>query len=137
MNTAITPFQPLGIIDTITVTAVGPTYGQMFTCSACRTVRRVDGADVSVEYVEHGILFAAGQTFERDYTMFGAVDSHGIAHQLTVECCGNRILGRRIVGKNTKNTPCNGTCMGAKGPNCDCHCEGANHGKNFGHGVNI
>lgn len=25
-------------------------------------------------------------------------------------------------------TECDGRCMGAKGPNCDCKCKGANHG---------
>lgn len=27
-------------------------------------------------------------------------------------------------------TKCDGRCMGAKGPNCDCQCGGANHGAN-------
>lgn len=26
-------------------------------------------------------------------------------------------------------TQCNSLCMGAKGPNCDCHCRGNNHGR--------
>lgn len=51
-------------------------------------------------------------------------------HYQSVECpeCGQRMDKERIMGGNTKNTPCNGKCMGATGPACDCWCEGKNHG---------
>lgn len=33
-------------------------------------------------------------------------------------------------GKFSPNKECNGVCMGAVGPSCDCACGGENHGKN-------
>jgi hypothetical protein len=37
----------------------------------------------------------------------------------------NQLKGRTSSGKE-----CNGVCMGAVGPSCDCSCGGENHGKN-------
>jgi len=34
---------------------------------------------------------------------------------------------RTIIATETK-TECGDRCQGATGPNCDCHCKGANHG---------
>ena len=51
-----------------------------------------------------------------------------------IECPGDgghMILAERLVAVTTTVT-CDGSCMGARGPNCDCGCGGANHGKSWG-----
>lgn len=39
----------------------------------------------------------------------------------------------RIEGKHNPDPEkvCDGRCMGATGPNCECACGGANHGRNY------
>ena len=36
----------------------------------------------------------------------------------------------QLKGRVNPNKECNGVCMGAVGPSCDCSCGGENHGKN-------
>lgn len=43
-----------------------------------------------------------------------------------VECMG-LVRGERLV-KSALECPCDGRCTSARGPNCDCHCGGKNHG---------
>lgn len=44
--------------------------------------------------------------------------------------CDTRVELRMVYGAHSA-VPCNGSCMGAVGPNCDCACGGANHGQWF------
>lgn len=41
-------------------------------------------------------------------------------------------LLRPVLGKLNPEKVCDGRCMGATGPNCECQCGGANHGCNHG-----
>lgn len=43
-----------------------------------------------------------------------------------VECMG-LVHGDRLV-KSALECPCDGRCTSARGPHCDCHCGGRNHG---------
>lgn len=55
-------------------------------------------------------------------------------HRLMMTCdeCGQNLQNReRVMGGNSgKVMKCGGICRSAKGPACDCPCEGANHGSN-------
>lgn len=42
--------------------------------------------------------------------------------------CGKFPLLRKVFGKFVAEKVCDGRCMGATGPNCDCSCGGHNHG---------
>lgn len=37
-----------------------------------------------------------------------------------------------LQGRYSADHVCDGRCMGATGPNCECSCGGANHGANHG-----
>lgn len=39
------------------------------------------------------------------------------------------VTANNVAGTKTEKT-CDGRCTGAKGHNCECSCNGANHGKN-------
>lgn len=45
--------------------------------------------------------------------------------------CGKWLIGRAIVGKYNAEKGCDGRCMGATGPNCECACGGENHGLSY------
>lgn len=55
---------------------------------------------------------------------------HGL--QLTCQECGQSLQNReRVMGANSgKVQKCGAICRSAKGPACDCPCEGTNHGSN-------
>ena len=44
--------------------------------------------------------------------------------------CGGRRKMNAVRGTVNMNKGCDGRCMAATGPNCDCACGGANHGAN-------
>lgn len=43
-----------------------------------------------------------------------------------------RMLGKLVRGKFKADKKCDGRCMAATGPNCECQCGGANHGASHG-----
>jgi hypothetical protein len=48
-----------------------------------------------------------------------------------IDCpCGSAGVGRLMTITINPEKGCNGICMGAKGPSCDCSCGGENHGSN-------
>ena len=56
-----------------------------------------------------------------DFSKLVATDTDGELHAVR----------RSIYYKNRPSLhECNGRCMGATGPNCECSCGGANHGIN-------
>jgi hypothetical protein len=42
------------------------------------------------------------------------------------------LRSKPVKGTYSEARVCDARCMGAKGPNCDCQCGGANHGGNYG-----
>ena len=52
-----------------------------------------------------------------------------------VKAWWNLQQGEGIYGRFVKEKVCDGRCMSAIGPSCDCSCGGTNHGA--GHGVRI
>lgn len=51
---------------------------------------------------------------------------------LTIRCdCGRAVRLHPVVGKHNPAKVCDGRCMGAVGPSCECSCGGANHGARF------
>jgi len=75
---------------------------------------------------------------------FGKCDTKGCKHRAVFEgayygpngqClsrqCPNHpgmLTWRELKAKVTEEKECNGVCMGAVGPSCDCSCGGENHG---------
>lgn len=45
--------------------------------------------------------------------------------------CDGSLQWDEIVGKVVDDHPCDARCMGARGPDCECSCGGANHGSAF------
>jgi hypothetical protein len=43
--------------------------------------------------------------------------------------CGRVTFGTTIRGTYHKDALCNSLCVAATGPDCECNCAGANHGK--------
>lgn len=56
----------------------------------------------------------------------------GAVAWLTVRCdCGKAARLMPVLGKHNAAKVCDGRCMGAVGPSCECSCGGANHGARF------
>lgn len=52
---------------------------------------------------------------------------------LTVRCdCGKAVRLHPVIGKHNPTKVCDGRCMSAVGPSCECQCGGENHGARFG-----
>lgn len=45
--------------------------------------------------------------------------------------CDRSLQWDEISGKVVEDHPCDARCMGARGPDCECSCGGANHGCAF------
>jgi hypothetical protein len=80
----------------------------------CKTRRVVDGSwsgDVSIFYrgTNRDELIRAG-------LWCGDHDKH--------------LEWTQLKGRTNPDKDCNGVCMGAVGPSCDCACGGENHGRN-------
>lgn len=45
--------------------------------------------------------------------------------------CGNPVKTQPVRGKYSAKKICNARCLASTGPNCECSCAGANHGKNY------
>jgi hypothetical protein len=49
---------------------------------------------------------------------------------IRIECaCGEMVTAKQVFG-SVSDTPCDGRCMNATGPDCECSCGGHNHGGN-------
>lgn len=61
-----------------------------------------------------------------------AVEVEATGRTITENCaeCGQIVTLERLVAVTTADI-CDGSCMGAIGPNCSCGCGGANHGRSF------
>lgn len=62
----------------------------------------------------------------------GAVEAESEPRQGACPCGGRvesmgKVHRDRLV-REGQESPCDGRCTGAKGPSCDCHCGGVNHG---------
>jgi hypothetical protein len=73
-------------------------------------------------------------TVKRMAIPFGT-DQYDAMYRTSITCdeCGQPMNGKaRVMGGNSgKVMKCGGICRGAKGPACDCPCEGVNHGANY------
>ena len=61
----------------------------------------------------------------------------GHAIRLSCPVCGRDVWNlelhaRGIYGSYVEEKICDGRCMGATGPTCECSCGGLNHGRNHG-----
>jgi hypothetical protein len=62
---------------------------------------------------------------------FDATDMLARVRPIPCPDCGRKIEGHRLAATTT-TLLCDGSCMGAHGPMCDCGCGGVNHGAAWG-----
>jgi hypothetical protein len=84
------------------------------TVKGCKTRRVVDGSTVA------GVLIYYRGGNEAELATIGAWCTEHNRH----------LDWTQLVGRVKPERECNGVCMGAVGPSCDCACGGENHGKN-------
>jgi hypothetical protein len=56
--------------------------------------------------------------------------SRDISADAWCEGCKNYRKSAKVIGRKTDHK-CGARCTASKGPNCDCSCGGANHGKAY------
>lgn len=83
--------------------------------AGCKTRRVIDGAPyvdgISIFYAgNNGAELAAAGLFCTDHS--------------------THLKWTQLVGRTNPEKECNGICMAATGPSCDCACGGENHGAN-------
>jgi hypothetical protein len=102
-------------------------------------MRKADMQPTEYIFISHGVRSLrlnreAGVTcsvkVKRVHLPFGEGRYDAMHHQSYAcdECGQNMGNKERIMGGNSKNSPCNSKCMSATGPACDCWCNGAQHG---------
>jgi hypothetical protein len=103
--------------------------------------------DIDLGYRQVSRSACAHQTADLTAVYLGTCDEHQrpVSHKGTasrapgaghyyIQCPedgGHQIVAERLAAVTTETT-CDGSCMGAWGPHCDCGCGGANHGKSWG-----
>ena len=105
--------RPLLLIRTMNTTMTNlETAKVIFKCRNCGHVSRQD--------VQH-----KGWNFVTPKTL----DDRGFDARAIALCvCGKHVVGKAISGKFNPEKGCDGRCMGATGPSCECSCGGENHG---------
>ena len=92
-------------------------------CNGCGKTAKVEGRTAKGERGEVAVVAADGIYTTRII---------GEDSLILKRCiCSRFVLLRKVVEgtKNSKHT-CGARCTNATGPNCDCRCKGANHGRN-------
>jgi len=65
----------------------------------------------------------------REYYAEGDIAAHPFSNgAILVTCCGRERELLRVRGTYNPRVPCNARCTGAHGHDCECSCNGANHG---------
>lgn len=100
---------------------------QLFNCKACKHTEAHEYVCLRVE------MYGPGRMYER--RIMGRINKYG--REVTVSrdfvlCphCGREMSAKLIKGIKTDHE-CDARCMASKGPNCECSCGGANHGKSW------
>ena len=102
----------------------------------CRTCKHIVTREIMVTVRVATGYYLGG--YRRDVTR----SVNGIeftAPRIVCPVCGdynrdgdNAIMrSERINGHYNSDIPCNGKCVHAKGPDCECSCGGANHGIHY------
>ena len=95
----------------VKATRIDRYFGKCF-IAGCKKRRVVEGAIVN------GVSIFNGRT--ADLQSIGCwCDDHNVW-----------LKWSQLEGRYSDKKECNGVCMGATGPSCDCSCGGENHGKN-------
>lgn len=81
----------------------------------CKTRRVIDGKP----YINEVPIFYSGWN-----------GPQLVAAGLLCEEHKKHLVWNQLKGRVNPEKECNGICMGAVGPSCDCSCGGENHGKN-------
>ena len=75
---------------------------------------RLEGFDTRIEIITPGVS-----------------DHYGRRYIACPDCGASiRLQGIRLPHPDYRTKKCDGRCMGAVGPSCDCQCGGENHGAN-------
>lgn len=116
-----------------TTTTTTRTRSTIYRCRACERARKAAGEKRPV------IAKRVDEELEVTITRMDTPPWHQVSRRLLglpqphphCPTC-NRAMSFHAIVKGTKNenVPCDGRCMGATGPNCECACGGKNHGRN-------
>jgi len=102
---------------------------ELLRCNACKAkgrrtlVQRVEATTYVSDYLapttRHRIRFMVGDAI--------------VAYPSPAcpECGSTSVRVSVVQGHLVRNKPCDGRCMGATGPRCECSCEGENHGGRY------
>lgn len=102
----------------------------MHRCKACKAARRVHWTH---EYTAIGGYYA--QKVDHKWEPGASVTvlpSWGRLDCPAIACrCGGAMPGKRMTHAHNPDVPCDSRCTSARGHNCECSCNGANHGRDY------
>jgi hypothetical protein len=121
----------------MTQIATATTFRVIYTCRN-KSCKHIFAFDYSIEGTDlYGLPYGtrelkAGEVQSRYDHQGRRSHSADVMGDLRCPECGcNLPKSNRVEGHYSEKHVCGAKCMGAKGPNCDCQCGGANHGANY------
>jgi hypothetical protein len=108
-------------------------YRYLGKCASCKTPRSALVPHTLMKYTYY--YGAVGGRMDKSvsfgYELF--TEGQNFLRTLTCAACGSddvRLKG--VKGTFNADVACDPRCMNARGPNCECSCNGANHGAAWG-----
>jgi hypothetical protein len=108
----------------------------MYNCKRCKVGKRVE---YTLGDMRHGFYRLAADGVTRIHagihiqrigggkpTEYGGDIENGVC-----KCCGKMMAYDVLKGRLNAAIKCNAKCQASRGPQCDCSCAGANHGKSW------
>ena len=97
----------------------------------CRSILHLDIPMIRETWTETHHNHAIGQSREVTKRCEYAVRRGFFPYQLGLACAAHRkeLRFTPVNGRYVEGHVCDGRCMNAIGPNCECSCGGANHGR--------
>lgn len=106
------------------------TVRELLRCNTCQArgrrtlLQRVESTTYYTDYLP-----------PKTHSVTRFIEADGLCrHYPAARCgeCGSADLRVNVVaGRLVRNKPCDGRCMGATGPRCECECGGQNHGGKY------
>lgn len=102
---------------------------QILRCTVCKAKgrRTLVQRSESTTYCT-GYMPPSTRTVTR-FVIGGQIVAYPVAR--CAECGSTDVKVNVVQGRLNRNKPCDGRCMGATGPNCECSCQGENHGGRY------
>jgi hypothetical protein len=108
-------------------------YRYIGKCATCKTPRSALVPHTLMKYTYY--IGQVGGQMDKSVTFGYDLHSDGknFLRALTCSNCGSDDVRLKAVkGTYNPDVGCDPRCMNAKGPNCECSCNGANHGAAWG-----